>query len=129
VIGNGDVLTGEDAKKLVEMTGCDGVMIGRGALGNPWIYRATEKALRGRAPEPEPSFEERKRVAIRHVEMEFEFEGEWIGFLNSKRIACWYFKHCPGIGQFRNQINRCESPAEMRRILEGFEPCRAKPRV
>ncbi|HNV85438.1 MAG TPA: tRNA dihydrouridine synthase DusB [Candidatus Omnitrophota bacterium] len=129
VIGNGDVMNGEDARRLVESTGCDGVMIGRGALGNPWIYRETQKALKGVPPDPEPSFEDRKRVAIRHVEMEFEFEGEVTGFLNSKRIACWYFKYCPGIGQFRNRINRSKSPDEMLCILRDFELCRGKSRI
>lgn len=122
VIGNGDVMNGEDARRLVEATGCDGVMLGRGPLGNPWIYRSAEAALSGKSPLKPPAFREKKEVLLRHVDLVFALEGERIGFLSCKRVACWYFDKLPGIHHFRNKINRCQSAAALRKLIEDFDP-------
>lgn len=120
VIGNGDVTSGEDARKLMEVSGCDGVMIARGALGNPWIYRSIAQSLSGEAREVEPTLEELKAAVLKHVKLEIEIEGAKIGVLKSRRIACWYFKNQFGAAEFRNQINHASSPEEVYRLIEDF---------
>ncbi len=121
VFGNGDILTGEDAKKMIETTGCDAVMIGRGALGNPWIYGAIRSVLNtGHDPAP-PSFDERKKTAGQHLELELKHEGEKLGVLKCRKILCWYFKHFPGVSRFRAAANSAETADEMRRALELFD--------
>lgn len=120
VIGNGDVVDGASARRLMEVSGCDGVLLGRGALGNPWIYRQIEWALAGRLPEPAPGVGEKKRVLFRHIELQCRYERRPIGPL--RRIICWYFKETPGAPQFRDAINRAESAEEMRAVIERTFP-------
>jgi len=81
IFGNGDVRTGEDARRLKAVSGCDGVMIGRGALGNPWIYREVAAALRGEAAPPAPTFEQRRAVLLRHLELEVEHQGDRLALI------------------------------------------------
>ncbi|MCB9799993.1 MAG: tRNA dihydrouridine synthase DusB [Candidatus Omnitrophica bacterium] len=130
VFGNGDILNGEDAKRLMQVSGCDGVMIGRGALGNPWIYKNIENAINNleASIHTEPDFKQRKQVVLDHLKLELETEGTHVGFLKSKRIACWYFKNHPGVAEFRDRINHSKTPEEMRQIVEDFDlPADAPP--
>lgn len=120
VFGNGDVTNGEDAKRLIETSGCDGVMIGRGGLGNPWIYKSVECALEGKALPPTASLEERKKAALQHLTLEVQNEGEHIGVLKFRRIACWYIKELPGTAEFRNRINFLETEEQMREAILSF---------
>ncbi|MBI4398019.1 MAG: tRNA dihydrouridine synthase DusB [Candidatus Omnitrophica bacterium] len=120
VFGNGDVASGEDARRLLETTGCDGVMIGRGALGNPWIYRSILSAMAGKETPAKPSLEEVKKTALRHFELELEIEGEKIAVLKCRKILCWYFQGTPGAGEFRNQVNYTHTANQMRRLIEEF---------
>lgn len=119
VFGNGDIFTPDDAKHMMEMTGCDGIAIGRGALGNPWIYEGIRSCLAGH-PADLPSFEEKKRVALELIRLEVEYEGEKTGVLQSRKVAAWYFKGCPNVAQLRNKINRAESLKEMTHLIECF---------
>ncbi len=119
VFGNGDIFTPEDAQRMLETTGCDGVAIGRGALGNPWIYAGIEALLSGHSPKI-PSFEEKKRVALEHLRLEVKYAGEKMGALHSRRIAAWYFKGCPNVAQFREKINRASTFKEMTVLMEDF---------
>ena len=118
VIGNGDVVDGKSAVRLREISGCDGVMLGRGALGNPWIYREVEAALEGADSPPTPSLAERKEVLRRHVELQQQYTYAPIGPL--RRIASWYFKEFPGAREFRGKIHRATSLDEMRELIENF---------
>jgi nifR3 family TIM-barrel protein len=120
VIGNGDVVDGASALRLRAVSGCDGVMLGRGALGNPWIYREIAAALDGAAPPPKPEFEERKRVLREHIALQEHHDPFPVGPL--RRIICWYFKDVPGVAQFRDRIHRAQSVDEMRDLLETFQP-------
>lgn len=123
VFGNGDIMSGEDAVRFLKTSGCDGVMIGRGALGNPWIYRSIQKHMAGLASdpaEPPPTLEERKRALLKHFELEMQTEGEKIGLLKMRRIACWYFKNLEGNTEFRNRVNRCASTGEMEELINSF---------
>ena len=119
VFGNGDIFAPHDAQSMMEMTGCDGVALGRGALGNPWLYAGIRAILTGKTWE-EPAFEEKKRVALKHITLEIEHEGEKTGVLQSRKIATWYFKGCPNVALFRNQINRATSLEEMTSLIEAF---------
>lgn len=121
VIGNGDVLSGEHAKRMLRVTSCDGVMIGRGGLGNPWIFKSVENVLAGDEPLPEPSFEEKKKALLRHFELEVEHRDER-ALYPMRRVACWYFKNLPGVAAFRGAINTCESIERMRELIETFRP-------
>ena len=120
VFGNGDIFNADDAKRLLSASGCDGVMIGRGGLGNPWIYSSIHAALSGSFSPARPSLEDKKAAALKHLRLEIETEGERIGVLKFRRIACWYFKNLPGAGEFRGKINACPSIAEMKQLIESF---------
>jgi nifR3 family TIM-barrel protein len=120
VIGNGDVLSGQDAQKMLKITGCDGVMIGRGGLGNPWIFKSIENVLGGGSPLPEPSHEEKKKALLEHFELELAHRPEKMALLHMRRIACWYFKNLPGVAEFRGAVNTCQTVEEMRRLIENF---------
>jgi tRNA-dihydrouridine synthase len=119
VFGNGDIFVPEDAKRMLEISGCDGIAIGRGALGNPWIYKNIRAVLAGHEPQ-EPSLEEKKRVAMEHVRLEVKYEGEKTGALQSRKIASWYFKGCSSVAQLRNKINRAASSKELLGLIREF---------
>src|SRR3989338_7536402 len=122
VIGNGDILSGEDARRLKNISGCDGVMIGRGGLGNPWIFKQVEHALQGREFLPEPSFEEKKKALLRHLELELTYRDEVTVVFQMRKIAFWYFKNIPGVAEFRGKINVCQSAATLKTLIEDFNP-------
>lgn len=118
VIGNGDVVDGASAVRLKQVSGCDGVMIARGALGNPWIYREVQAALEGQAAPARPDRTERKRIALRHIEVQAQYEAEPLGHL--RRVVCWYFKEQPGVAEFRDRVNRAGSVEEIRALVDAF---------
>src|SRR3989338_8227095 len=120
VLGNGDVMSAEDALRMRQITGCDGIMVGRGGLGNPWIFRNIREVLEGGTAPAEPSFEEKKEAVLRHFELELKYRDERMAVLHMRRIACWYFKNTPGVAEFRGAVNRCVSAAEMKKLIEDF---------
>lgn len=120
VIGNGDVVDAASAERLRAVSGCDAVMIGRGGLGNPWIYREIEKTANGGILPASPSLEEIKSTLIRHMELEVQYEGRTALF-RMRRIACWYFRERPGVSEFREKINHSQTLEEVRRLIENFE--------
>ncbi|HTL47441.1 MAG TPA: tRNA dihydrouridine synthase DusB [Verrucomicrobiae bacterium] len=124
VFGNGDVFDGASALHLKKTSGVDGIMIGRGALGNPWIYREVEAALEGRPLPPPPTFEEKKQTLVEHMELELAHNPR-SAHLQMRRVACWYFKDMPGAARFRERVNRCTSVEELREIIQGFDPSRS----
>jgi nifR3 family TIM-barrel protein len=118
VIGNGDVIDGPSALRLRDVAGCDGVMLGRGALGNPWIYRAIEAALAGHAPPPAPDLVMLKRTVQQHIALQQQHDPWPIGPL--RRIITWYFRDRPGVAEFRNRIHRAQSVTDMQALVEAF---------
>ncbi|HHY66262.1 MAG TPA: tRNA dihydrouridine synthase DusB [Alicyclobacillus sp.] len=120
VIGNGDVSTPEAAAQMLQETGCDGVMIGRGALGNPWIFRETVHYLKTGQKLPSPGVDERIRVCLRHLELLVEEKGPWIGVREMRKHAGWYIKGLPDAASMRQQLNEAETEEQMRSLLEGY---------
>lgn len=117
VIGNGDVSKPEDASRLIEQTGCDGVMIGRGALGNPWLISRTQFFLKNGVILPEPAIEERIQIALQHFERVLRYKGERIGLNEMRKHAVWYIKGVRKAAQIRDEIMQTGSPEEMRTVL------------
>ncbi len=117
VIGNGDVVDGASAVKLKQVSGCDGVMLGRGALGNPWIYRQVEAALKGEPSLPEPGIEEKKRVLLEHIELQCRHDRDPVGPL--RRICCWYFKEIPGVAAFRGAVHSAQTVEQIKEIVRN----------
>ncbi|MBI1883097.1 MAG: tRNA dihydrouridine synthase DusB [Chlamydiae bacterium] len=120
VFGNGDVISGEDAQKLIQVSGCDGIMIGRGGLGNPWIYKEIEAFLNETAVPADPTLEEQKQMALRHLDLVIHNEGERRAILQFRKIGAWYFKDSPGIADFRGTIHQTETASGMREAIENF---------
>jgi nifR3 family TIM-barrel protein len=119
VIGNGDINTSEDAARMMETTGCDAVMIGRAALGNPFLIRETVARLEeGRATIP-PTLQERIDVALRHLELAIEFKGEWVAVREMRKQLAWYVKGRPGAAQIRANLNLATSKEEIQAILRS----------
>ncbi|MCQ2525724.1 MAG: tRNA dihydrouridine synthase DusB [Lachnospiraceae bacterium] len=116
VIGNGDVTSPEKAMRLTQMTGCDGIMIGRGAEGNPWIFRDVKHYLETGELLPPPSREEKKSVAIRHAELMLQYKGEYIATKEMRKHLAWYTAGMPNSSKFRQKINSMET---MEQLLEG----------
>lgn len=117
VIGNGDVTTGEQAIRMREETGCDGVMIGRGAQGNPWIFRELlEYEKSGKLPE-RPSPEVIRETMLRHARLQMEYKGDFIGIREMRKHVAWYTKGMKGSSKLRDEINRTESYEELEALL------------
>ena len=105
VIGNGDVVDGDSAMAMMEETGCDFVMIGRGALGNPWIFRDVLAAWKGE-PQPElPNLVEKKEMMLRHFHDMIELKGEYAAVREMRKFVGWYLKGIPGSAALRGKIN------------------------
>lgn len=118
VIGNGDVVSGESAIALQKETGCDGVMIGRGAQGNPWIFsELLEYEKTGKMPE-RPSMEEIKKMMLRHAQLQMQYKGEYLGIREMRKHVSWYTTGLPNSAKMRDEINRVESYAELEVLLE-----------
>ena len=117
VIGNGDVFTPEDAKRMVEETGCDGIMVARGAKGNPWIFREIAEYLEtGRKP-PRPSADELKAMILRHGQMMLEFKGETAGMREMRKHVAWYTAGYPNSAALRNDINTVSTMDELTALI------------
>ncbi|SMF62179.1 tRNA-U20-dihydrouridine synthase [Paenibacillus barengoltzii] len=120
VIGNGDVATPEDAKRMLDETGCDGVMIGRGALGNPWMLYRTVEYLKTGVLLPEPDAEEKIRIAILHMDRLAALKGELVAVREMRKHLAWYLKGLKGAARIKDLIMEETRRDEMVRILENF---------
>ena len=120
VIGNGDIFTPQDAKNLLEHTGCDAIMVGRGAQGNPWIFKRILHYLKTGELLPEPTAQERVEKALRHSQMLIDYKGEYIGIREMRKHMAWYMKGLPGAAELRGKLNYAETMAEMEALLRGY---------
>lgn len=117
VIGNGDIFTPEDAKNMLEYTGCDAVMIGRGSQGNPFIFKRTVEYLENGILLPEPTWEDRLDVAEKHMDMLADYKGEVIGIREMRKHLGWYIKGLPHSAEMRVKINATSGRENMREVL------------
>lgn len=121
VIGNGDVRTVQDAKRILAETGCDGVMVGRAACGNVWIFRQIGAYLRTGTLPPPPSFAERTRTLLRHLDMLTELKGEHIAIREMRRHAACYVKGFPKSTELRTLFNQAMRRDDFQQILADYE--------
>ena len=128
VLANGDIFTPEDVKKALEVTGCDGVLIARGGLGNPWIFSRTEALLQTGVLPPEPTLEERLHVMLEHAKRHIAFYGPR-GIVTFRKHISWYVKGVPGVKAFREDLHTVDSlealetqVEKLRRALPTDEP-------
>jgi tRNA-dihydrouridine synthase B len=120
VIGNGDVRNGGDALRMPAETGCDFVMIARGALGNPWIFREALALYRGKpAPDP-PDLREKIDMILRHAGMLVAEKGERAAILEMRKHAAWYLKGVRGSSALRGKLNAIVAEAELKTLLAEF---------
>lgn len=113
VIGNGDIYTADDAMRMLEQTDCDMVMIGRGALGNPWIFRAINALYDHGRPLPEPGIFERMRVMRAHLLRLCEYKGEYVGIREARKHAAWYIKGFHGASRLRGLCAELNKPEDI----------------
>lgn len=118
VIGNGDIVDGASAKAMLEQTGCDGLMIGRGAQGNPWIFREILHYMQTGELLPPPTAQEKAEVIKRHIALQMQYKGEYTGIREMRKHLAWYSVGMPQSAQFRNAINLMETKEE---LLAGVE--------
>ena len=120
VIGNGDIFTPQDAKNLLEHTGCDAIMVGRGAQGNPWIFKRILHYLKTGELLPEPTAQERVEKALWHSQMLIAYKGEYVGIREMRKHMAWYMKGLPGAAELRGKLNYAETMAEMEALLNEY---------
>ena len=113
VIGNGDVHDGKSAKYMLDYTGCDGIMIGRAAQGNPWLFSSVLHYLKTGDELAPPTLEERSDIAEKHLRLLVKFKGEYRGVLEGRKHMAWYFKGLCGGAKLRNLINQCDTLEQM----------------
>ena len=117
VIGNGDLLTAEDVIAMQEQTGCDGFMIGRGAQGNPWIFRQVLHYFETGEHLPKPEFEEVAEMMLRHARMMLEFKGEYTGIREIRKHGAWYTAGYKNSAKLRVMINEVETYNQLEELL------------
>lgn len=118
VIGNGDVDSPRAAKDLLDQTGCDGVMIGRAAQGNPWIFREVVNYLENGTLISRPDMQEKREVILRHAKLQLECKGEYTAVREMRKHLAWYTVGMPHSARFRQSINAMET---MEQLLEGVD--------
>ena len=118
VIANGDIRTTADLVRVFRETGCDGVMIGRAAQGNPWIFRAFRSFLETGVEIPPPTIAERGALILRHLDMLIQYKGDYIGAREMRKHATWYTKGMVGGGNLRDAFNHAETREDFQRIVE-----------
>lgn len=120
VLGSGDIFTPEDAKNMLEHTGCDGVLFARGSFGNPWIFNRTKEfLLTGILPDP-PSPQEKLEVAFRHLNLNKEFYPERVAFKEIKKHFCAYIKGIPGAKETRDKLMKCITYSDFKEVFDSL---------
>ncbi len=120
VIGNGDVTSPESARQLMETTGCDGIMIGRGAQGNPWIFRQILHWMETGEEEPKPNLEEVKAMILRHARMLVDYKGAYTSIREMRKHVAWYTAGYPNSAKLRARVNEIESLEALEDLIQGL---------
>ena len=117
VIANGDVFSGEDALAIREQTGCDGIMVGRGAKGNPWIFREIRAALDGKPIPDRPEPEEVIAMILRHAELSIHYKGEFTGIREIRKHTAWYTAGMRGASKLRDAVNQVSNYEQLKALF------------
>ena len=120
VIGNGDIVDEESALQMFEQTGVDGIMIGRGSFGNPWIFRNIKHYLETGEKLPQPTNNEKLEVMEKHIELAVKEKGEDVAIKELRKHIAWYTKNLKNSSEFRNSINKVEKKEELISKLEEY---------
>lgn len=120
VIGNGDIFTPQDAKRMLEETGCDGVMLARGVRGNPWLFTQTKAYLKDGTLLPKPPISQVIETILRHGKMQVAYKGEYLGMREMRKHVAWYTTGYPQSAKLRNQINAIENLTDLQVLLEDY---------
>ncbi|MCI6188914.1 MAG: tRNA dihydrouridine synthase DusB [Clostridium sp.] len=120
VIGNGDVFSPEDALKLKQISNCDGIMIARGSMGNPWIFKNIQRVLNGKEP-MEVTAEEKINMCIKHYKLSIKYDGEYKAVREMRKHASWYIKGLPRCTDIRNVMNSLNNSNEVIKLLETYK--------
>lgn len=120
VFGNGDVTDGPSAARMLEETGCEAVMIGRGAQGNPWIFAQVGHYLETGEELPKPSRQEIIRMVLRHAKLQRQYKGENVGMREMRKHVAWYMAGFPGAAKVRGQVNCVTTFEELEKLLNGL---------
>ncbi len=120
VVANGDVHSLEDAKRILEQSGADGVMIGRGCYGRPWFLREVIHYLASGRRLPPPSLAEQLEIVLGHYQDMLLHYGRRIGVRVARKHVSWYSKGLPGSTEFRDRVNRCDKPERVQEMIRGF---------
>ena len=120
VIGNGDVFTPEDALKMKNITNCDGIMIARGSMGNPWLFKQIQRILQGEKLK-EITPEEKIDMCIRHYELAIKYDGDYKAIREMRKHASWYIKGLPRCTEIRNVMNTLENSGDVIKLLISYK--------
>lgn len=123
VFGNGDIFTVSDGLRMLEQTGCDGLMIGRGADGNPWLFTALAAALRGEPLPQPPSLKERLTQAAEHLEMLIAYKNEVVAVKEMRRHISAYLKGMPHAAEFRGRFHKVDTQEQFSELLAEYSEC------
>lgn len=121
VIGNGDIRSPEDAKRMIDETGCDMIMIGRAARGNPWIFGQVRDYLEGGVKREKPSLDEVKAMIMRHCRMLVDYKGEYTGMREMRKHVAWYIFGYPHAAAIRNAVNAVENIEQLEELLQQIK--------
>ena len=119
VLGNGDVFTAEDALKLKEVSNCDGIVVARGAMGNPWIFKQIERKLKGE-DDLIITHKDRIEMCLRHYELAIKYDGEYKAVREMRKHASWYIKGLPGCTDIKNHMNTLDNSEEVIEVLRKY---------
>lgn len=120
VIGSGDVFSPEDALRMLAQTGCDAVMVARGARGNPWIFSQIKSLQKDGIIPPKPDFPEIRDMIFKHTQLAIEFKGEYTGIREMRKHIAWYTAGLPASSKLRSRAGKIESKEDLIRLLEDY---------
>lgn len=123
VIGNGDIFSPQDAKRMLEMTGCDGIMLARGVRGNPWLFREIKTYLETGELIKKPTTEELISMILRHARMQIEFKGEYIGIREMRKHVAWYTTGYKKSSKLRSLVNEIEDMKGLESLMNEYREC------